>query len=378
MPKPLDLHFTGEDWCRTCANWSAWWAGELTRPLVMIEDLDPPWKDRGIDIHNLGELVINLPETFSQDDILDHYQERLEAKHYYGDAFPKWKLTFGPGVAAAFLGARVQPASDTVWFSAPGPNLIQDLHFEYLPGNIWWRRIADLTMRAVIRWGRELCVAHTDLGGNFDILAPFRTSQQLLFDLVDTPEQVAHLLGEVTQLWLHYYQELAKIILPAEHGTTPWAPIWSPGRCYMLQSDFAYMISPAMFERFVMPDLAACCAALDHAFYHMDGRGQIRHLPLLLSLDKLRGIQWIPGDGAPPPEEWLSLLKRIRDGGKLCQLFVSPEGARTIVRELGGRGMAFYINRLMSADDAARFMRLLESEDCTARAYAEYQKVNTE
>ena len=47
------------------------------------------------------------------------------------------------------------------------------------------------------------------------------------------------------------------------------------------------------------------------------------------------------GDGAPPPDEWLPLLKRIRDGGKLCQLFVTATGAMTIVRELGGRGFAF-------------------------------------
>ena len=69
---------------------------------------------------------------------------------------------------------------------------------------------------------------------------------------------------------------------------------------------------------------------------------------MLLSLERLRGIQWVPGDGAPPPEEWLALLKRIRDAGKLCQLEVSPQGARTIVRELGGRGFAFHISEPMS------------------------------
>jgi hypothetical protein len=101
------------------------------------------------------------------------------------------------------------------------------------------------------------------------------------------------------------------------------------------------MISPAMFERFVLPDLVACCDHLDHGFYHLDGKGEIPHLDHLLAIERLRGIQWIPGDGQPPPQDWLPLLKRIRDGGKLCQVFVSPEGARTIVQNLGGRG--FYL-----------------------------------
>ena len=95
----------------------------------------------------------------------------------------------------------------------------------------------------------------------------------------------------------------------------------------MLQSDFSYMISPRMFERLILPDLTACCDALDYAFYHLDGKGEIKHLDMLLSIERLRGIQWIPGDGAPPPEEWMPLLKRIRDGGKLCQVYVTPEGA---------------------------------------------------
>jgi hypothetical protein len=36
----------------------------------------------------------------------------------------------------------------------------------------------------------------------------------------------------------------------------------------------------------------------------------------------------------------------------LCQLFVSAEGARTIARELGGKGFAFYILEALSERDA--------------------------
>ncbi len=361
----LNLHFTEQDWQRIARDWSAWWAGELNRPLVMIEGFDAPWNDGLTDIHNLGGLVINLPFDMSADQVLDYYQPRLEAKHFYGDAFPRWKLTFGPGIIAGFLGARVHPKPETVWFEPSAPVAIQDLQLQCSAENVWWQRIRDLTQRAVERWGDQVCIAHTDLGGNCDILASFVTTQQLLFELHDHPEHVARLVNQITQVWLHYYQALYNIIRASPCGTTPWAPIWSPGRCYMLQSDFAYMISPAMFERFILPDLQACCDTLNHAFYHLDGKGQIRHLDQLLAIKNLHGIQWIPGDGAPPPHEWLPLLKRIRDAGKLCQLFVSPQGAQTIVRELGGRGFAFYITQQMSADEANDFLRALQAQDRT-------------
>jgi 5-methyltetrahydrofolate--homocysteine methyltransferase len=247
---------------------------------------------------------------------------------------------------SAFLGkASVYVDDRTVWFSPVEVGDVADLHLEYRADNPWWRRVLGLTKAAAERWKGAACVGFSDIGGNLDILAGMRGTEQLLMDLMDAPAEVERLIGEITRLWLRYYDELAKAVEPAGRGTTPWAPIWSPGRCYMLQSDFAYMISPAMFERFVLPDLAACCDAMDHGFYHLDGKGQIPHLDMLLSLKRLRGIQWIPGDGSPPPEKWLPLLKRIRDAGKLCQLFVTPDGARKIARELGGKGFAFQIHQ---------------------------------
>jgi len=359
----IELQFTEEDWARIERDWNAWWAGELDRPLVMIEEQVStqhewlpdlvPWEDL---------LTSSFTLDTPADAVIDYYQCRLEARRFHGDAFPKWWPNFGPGIVAGFLGAQVQCAPDTVWFEPPGQTSINDLHPAYEAENAWWRRVQELTRLAVARWGSQVVVGHTDLGGTLDILASLRTTQHLLYDLVDAPGEVARLSGELTRLWLRYYDELEAAVRPAGRGTSCWAMIWSPGRCYMLQNDLAYMISPQMFERFVLPDLAACCEALEHGFYHLDGKGQIRHLDLLLSMERLRGIQWIPGDGQPPPEEWLPLLKRIRDGGKLCQLYVSPAGALKIVHELGGQGLALYIQETMTAEQAHDFCRAIARE----------------
>ncbi|GAB4569616.1 MAG: hypothetical protein Kow0047_22910 [Anaerolineae bacterium] len=354
------IHFTPDDWQRIERDWSAWWAGELERPLVLIREFVPPEDNP---LPEVPSYTSNFPMDLPADEVVQRVERHLEAYRLHGDAFPKWWINFGPGIMAGFLGARVNSVPDTVWFEPEEIGDIRDLDPEYDPDNIWWRRVRDLTEAAVARWGDQVAVAHTDLGGNLDILASLRTTQQLLLDLYDAPEEVDRLVRKITELWLRYYDELYEIIRVAGRGTTPWAAIWSPGRCYMLQSDFSYMISPQMFERFVMPDLITCCDALDHGFYHLDGKGQIPHLDQLLSIERLRGIQWIPGDGAPPPHEWLDLLKRIRDGGKLCQLYVTPEGAMTIVRELGGRGFAFDIQTWMSGDEAAAFLAALSQAD---------------
>lgn len=355
----IDLRFTERDWERVARDWTAWWAGELPRPLVVIEELKLPPHIAVSNIHNLGDPASVFPLDMPVDAVLDYYQPRLEAKRFYGDAFPKWFPNFGPGIGAGFLGARVHSTAETVWFEPTAPGDIANLQINYDADNVWWRRVRELTRRAVERWGDRVAIAFTDLGGNLDILASLRGTQELLMELADARDEVLRLTRQITQVWLRYYEELSELIGAAGRGTTPWATIWSPARCYMLQCDLSTMISPQMFARFVLPDLETCCAALDHAFYHLDGAGAVRHLDMLLMLERLRGIQWIPGAGVPPPEEWLPLLKRIRDAGKLCQLYVNPTGARTIARELGGRGFAFYITEQMTAPEAADFLRVM-------------------
>jgi hypothetical protein len=199
-------------------------------------------------------------------------------------------------------------------------------------------RLDGADMSQLTKFGLDALVTGlADIGGNLDVMASLRGSQKLLFNLTDAPHEVERLSRRITSLWLRCYDELYPIASAAGRGNACWGPCWSPGRGYMLQSDFSYMISPDMFRRFVLPDLEACSDRLDYAFYHMDGKGQIPHLDQLLSIKRLRGIQWQPGDGQPMADAWLPLPKRIRDGGTLCQVYVTCGGP---LRYAGSRAAA--------------------------------------
>ncbi len=351
----INIHFSEEDWQRIRVDWNAWWAGELERPLLVLEVTEP---NPAHDWSHLTKWGLDTPV----DQVLDNAQGILEATAWLGDAYPKWWVNYGPGIMAGFLGSHVSYTPDTTWFlPLEGVNTLGEIHPVYDPANPWWRRVLETSRRAVERWGDQVLVGTTDIGGNLDILASLRGSEKLLFDLSDEAEQVDRLVREITSLWLRYYDELYAITASSGRGNACWGPVWSPGRGYMLQSDFSYMISPRMFKRFVLPDLTAVCAALDYAFYHMDGRGELPHLDQFLSIERLRGIQWQPGDGQAMAEEWPEVLQRIRAGGKLVQVFVNTQGALDIKKELGGKGYLLNIvNERLTMEEGHAFVKVFE------------------
>ena len=101
------------------------------------------------------------------------------------------------------------------------------------------------------------------------------------------------------------------------------------------------MIGPEQFERFVKPEIAAACRAVPHAFYHLDGPGQLPHLDSLLEIEELDGIQWVPGGGMPEEDTWPHVYRRIRDAGKLVQIGVEPGiSAQAFDRIVDGLGSA--------------------------------------
>jgi 5-methyltetrahydrofolate--homocysteine methyltransferase len=241
------------------------------------------------------------------------------------------------------LGAELRNSikENTVWFHPNGQGGdIQDISFTFNTGSVWYKRIRDWMAAAMKRWNGLVQVAMTDLGGNLDILSTFRPGEKLLFDLYDNPKEVNRLTWEAHEAWWAFFDEFNKVLQPVNPGYSSWAPLFSTEPFYMLQCDFCYMISPSMFDEFVKPELAATCRELTHPFYHLDGPGQLPHLDSLLSIEELKGVQWVPGERQPDLLEWLDVYKKIHAAGKKMQVWGSRETVDTIIDTLGdGRGV---------------------------------------
>lgn len=328
------MDFDANQWKHVREASEQWWAGELKRPLLHItrKDRDPgrpesalPWK----------KYTASYDFSISAENIIDRWDYEISRLHFYGDAFPHYWPNFGAGVLAAFLGALLESREETCWFHPPYLREARELAFRFNPENPWFQRVVDILGAAGDRWNGAVQVAMTDLGGALDIAASFRPGTQLLLDLYDQPEEVKRLTWEAHDAWWESFRTLDAILRPINPGYTAWAPIFSSVPYYMLQCDFCYMIGPDMFEEFVRPELIASCRKLARPFYHLDGPGQLIHLDSILAIPELKGVQWIPGAGAPDIRHWPKVFQKIRDAGKLIQIFGDLEDLDIIADQLG-------------------------------------------
>jgi hypothetical protein len=311
----MELSFTQEHWDRIKANAQNWWDGSLGRPLIQVR-LQGQTPDRPEPALSGHEFASFYAGDVPVEQIVDRWDYDMRCTLYLGDAFPQVCPNFGPGVIAAFMGAELINGNNTVWFLPTEEKDLSELIFRYDPENKWLARCRALVAAALDRWQGKIQVALTDLGGNLDILSTFRPSEKLIYDLYDCPDRIKSLTWAAHELWWRYYTEFETLTRGINPGYSTWAGILSAEPHYMLQCDFCYMISPEMFSEFVQPELLATAGRLTNAFYHLDGKGQLAHLDALLAMDDIKGIQWVPGAGAPDVSQWPDVYRKITEAGK--------------------------------------------------------------
>ncbi len=338
----MSIHFDPARWEEVKQNYSKWWSCELERPLIHMTvsgcESDRP-KSELPHLNFFSHYDLSIPV----DKIVDAVDYDLTTKRFLADSFPTRWLNFGPGVMATFTGADLMNTTDSSWFRPRSRFEIKDLKIKFDPTSVWYRRIADLAKCMMDRWQGQVQVGMTDLGGSLDVVSTFRPNEALLLDLYDYPDEVKRVLWETHECWFQSFEALNSILQPRNPGYTAWTAIFSQEPYYMLQCDFAYMISPQMFDEFVKPELAASCRRLKNAFYHLDGVGQLPHLDSLLSIPELKGVQWIPGAGKPDCSEWPEVYRKIRKAGKLIQIYGTLDTLDRVAGHLGsGRGIILF------------------------------------
>lgn len=226
---------------------------------------------------------------------LEKAEARMQNTYFGQDAIQCEFVNFGPGVQAALLGAPYAITKDSIWFDRQPP--IKDWEhpvvFKTDPEHPLYHAIAEHTRALCEHSKGRYAVSFTDIGGQLDVLYSMR-GEELLMDLLEYPDEVLAAEAQIDREFIEYFNTLQKMIGPTGCGYTNWIPLVHDKPWYPLQCDMSVMISPAMFEEFVLPSLAKVAASIGQAVYHLDGPGEIKHLDMILSLPEVHAVQWVP------------------------------------------------------------------------------------
>lgn len=330
------------------ARMEAWWRREGCA-LCVTAPKDAPWAD-----------VVLPPVPSDPEAMWTDLDYRLAAAvatlartYYGGAAFPYLDTQIGPGSLGLFLGCEPGFAPDTVWYK---PALLEptDAPIRFDPENRWFRLHEEFMRRAAAMADGRFLVGLPDLIENLDTLAQLRDPETLMEDLAERPEWVEARIWEINDAFFEAFDRLAV------HAASDWGGnafaffrVWGPGKTAKLQCDAMGMISPAMFQRFVVPALTAQCDWLDFSMFHLDGTQNARHLDDLLAIGPLTAVEWTPqagieGGGSP---RWYDLYRRILAAGKAVQAIgVQPDEVLPLLDAVGHEGMFVMVEASSEAE----------------------------
>lgn len=314
--------------------WRAYWSGEIVdRPCVCLKvgggRIPPPTSLNGF---------------MDADRVAANFDDWASDVPWMAEAVPFLQPNFGPDQFAAWLGGELihSEAKDTSW-SKPIVRTWDQAHLES-PIGIWWERALEFHRRiAEVSEGRFL-IGMADIHSNMDALSALRGPQDLCADLLDVPDEIDSAMVSVRRSFAPVFEGLEAAGQMADRGYIGWLPFYSQERFAVLQCDFACMVGPSHFRRWILPALEEEASFLDHAVYHYDGPDALVHLKDVLSIRQIDAIQWVPGEGNPPVIEWMDLLVEIQKAGKGLYIGASPDEVKVYHKTLKPEGVLYDVS----------------------------------
>lgn len=352
-----------QNWQETREKFIGWWnRSNSGRPLMILTA-----RKEGVETKLPDKLkIISVDDRYRDAErMVARFRHYCETRDFLAESFPNISADFGPGSMAAYLGSNIVFNHDTVWFDHFVEDWNEQPTLKYDPNNKWWQEHLALVSKIRKMAGDDFYVGIPDIIENVDILASLRGANDLIFDMVDEPEEIEKRLGELDNVYFEYYDRFYDLLKDKDGGSCYTVfQIWGPGRTAKLQCDFSAMMSPNQFREFIQPSLRQQAAKLDQVLYHLDGPDAIKHLDAILEIDKIDALQWTSGDHGPDGtlEDWYEIYDKARAAGKSLWIKVySGEfddwiaGIDRLVSRYGSNAMFLHLPE-MSRDQADRFL----------------------
>lgn len=286
-----------------------WWKQESQKPLIQVSIL----KDKNfIDLNKFWKKENEKPNF---DKLVEAQIENAKKLEYLDVSYPSlphlWGQRGTPMTMTAYIGGKVIFRDDTVWFEKIIDKW-ETTEIKFDENNFWVIMSKNLLEKQIEKNNGEFLIWMPDLGDALTCFSLLRGVENLLIDIIEIPEIILEKITQFVNAWIKAHKFFHSIYSKKLSGDASWL-LWAPGKTYACQCDFSTMISPKLFEKFVVYELERIKNYLEYMAWHLDGPDEIKHLDILISLPYIKTIQIVPGAGKPPCASslWIPIIEKI-------------------------------------------------------------------
>jgi hypothetical protein len=274
-------------------------------PVVFPEKNYPNEESRWLDIEYRAEML----------------DLEVSSRRYLADSLPIAFPNLGPEIYSVWCGCDLKYSETTTWSEPCVFNWEKEGDkARFNENHPLFKVMVDFTKALLERGKGKFIVGLTDFHPGGDHLAALRDPANLAMDMIENPQWVKKALADSTPEYFKCYDIFYHMLREADMPITSWLNLIYEGRYYIPSNDFSCMISPAMFQEFFLPGIKKECQFLDKSIYHLDGPGALQHLDVLLEIDDLDAVQWVPGAGNEGFEKWIPVYQKIQKANKGMQI----------------------------------------------------------
>ena len=326
-------YFGNVNWEQIKARHTAFWKGELTESCLIAAYAPRDGAIRGSFPRPTNNKQDCIKWWLDPEQVIARFRDDAQATYYGGDAFPLLNCNLGPVCHAGYFKGSQPQFESSIWFDHTLEDY-DDLEFD--PHSFMYKT-AIANAKAFVEDAKgDYVIGMPDISGAADALSHLRGADKLLMDFMDQPDKVKQGIDKVLGVWEIAINAMQDILSKGNFGggSIAWLHTWAPGFLGQLQCDCSVMLSPDMFEEFLLHELMVQSSKLEQCLYHLDGEEQVRHLPYLLQVPNLHVIQWTNVISRRPVTAFIPVLQQIQAAGKGILTGCSPKELPILLENL--------------------------------------------
>ena len=261
---------------------------------------------------------------------------RMENTWWGGEAMPSY-LTMGGWCVS--MGGVPNFDLNTIWFDPKAPDYSKPSPYVLKPDDEWAAKYEKLYIAAAKAAGKDdfLLGKPVMLPAN-DLLSMHMGTEEFLMAVMSERKWLRDAIVNGARSLMQERLRLRGIVSKFHdfwYGNGGWMPFWAPQPFLCCQSDVSCMMSPDMYEEFIVPELELTSSEDGALWYHLDGSDAKQHLPRLLSFPFMKVIQFTPKPSDPPNgPAHLEMYRQIQAAGKIVHIDLSQRNIRALVENL--------------------------------------------